>query len=200
MLRLVPRPTLRGSAASLMDEDWKFGGDDASITTTIREGRAGTAMAPFKDILNDEQIRQVVFYIREQAGLLKGKPETKVDPQGAIIKSEKQTVKLEVVAKDLETPWGMAFLPDGRLLITERPGRLRILDKEKLLPPVTGTPTVWVQQDGGLFDVAVHPGYVKNGWIISRFRRRCSATKRLSPTLPPRPRCKDAVVRRARHR
>ncbi len=51
-----------------MDEDWKFGGDDAGITTTIREGRAGTAMAPFKDILNDEQIRQVVFYLREQAG------------------------------------------------------------------------------------------------------------------------------------
>ena len=159
-------PTLQGgSATSLMDEDWKFGGDDASITATIRDGRAGTAMAPFKDILNDEQIRQVVFYIREQAGLLKGKPETKVDPHGAIVKSEKQTVKLEVIAKDLETPWGMAFLPDGRMLITERPGRLRILDKEKLLPPVTGTPTVWVQQDGGLFDVAVHPGYVKNGWI-----------------------------------
>jgi glucose/arabinose dehydrogenase len=175
-------PTLQGgSATSLMDEDWKFGGDDASITTTIREGRAGTAMAPFKDILNDEQIRQVVFYLREQAGVLKGKPETKVDPHGAIVKSEKQTVKLEVIAKDLETPWGMAFLPDGRLLITERPGRLRILDKEKLLPPVTGTPTVWVQQDGGLFDVAVHPGYVKNGWIYLSFSETLSGYKAPEP-------------------
>jgi aldose sugar dehydrogenase len=148
-----------------MDEDWKFGGDDASITASIHDGRPGTAMAPFKDLITDEQIRQLVFYIRQQAGLLKGKPETKVDPQGAIIKTEKQTVKLEVVAKDLETPWGMAFLPDGRLLITERPGRLRILDKGKLLPPVTGTPTVWVRQDGGLFDVEVHPNYARNGWI-----------------------------------
>jgi glucose/arabinose dehydrogenase len=163
-------PTLQGGAAgSLVDDDWKFGGDDASITASIRDGRPGTAMVSFKDLVTEEQIRQLLFYIRMQTGLLKGKPETKVDPQDAIIKSEKQTVKLDVVARDLETPWGIAFLPDGRLLITERPGRLRILDKGKLLPPVTGTPKVWVKQDGGLFDVEVHPDYAKNGWIYLSF-------------------------------
>ena len=164
-----------------MDEDWKFGGDDASITASIRDGRPGTAMMPFKDLITDEQIRQLVFYIREQAGLLKGKPETKVDPHGAIVKSEKQTVKLEVVGKDLETPWGIAFLPDGRMLITERPGRLRILDKGKLLPPVTGTPTVWVRQDGGLFDVEVHPNYAQNGWIYLSFSETLPGYKAPAP-------------------
>jgi glucose/arabinose dehydrogenase len=148
-----------------VDSEWKFGGDDASITASIRDGRQGTAMTAFKDIITDEQIRQLVFYMREQAGALQGKPETKVDPEGHVIKSERQTVKLEVVAKGLETPWGIAFLPDGRLLITERPGRLRIVEKGKLLPPVTGIPTPWVRQDGGLFDVEVHPNYEKNGWI-----------------------------------
>ncbi|MEO7272358.1 MAG: PQQ-dependent sugar dehydrogenase, partial [Vicinamibacterales bacterium] len=55
---------------------------------------------------------------------------------------------------------------DGRLLITERPGRLRIWAKGQLLPDaVTGTPTVWERQDGGLFDVEVHPQYARNGWI-----------------------------------
>ena len=71
------------------------------------------------------------------------------------------------MAKDLETPWGMAFLPDGRMLITERPGRLRIVDKGKLLPPVTGTPAVWVTQDGGLFDVEVHPNYAQQRLDLS---------------------------------
>ena len=164
-----------------MDEDWKFGGDDASITASIRDGRPGTAMVPFKDLITDEQIRQLVFYIRDQAGQLKGKPETKVDPEGAILKTEKQTVKLEVVAKDLETPWGIAFLPDGRLLITERPGRLRIVEKGKVLPPVTGTPTVWVRQDGGLFDVEVHPDYARNGWIYLSFSETLPGYKAPEP-------------------
>ena len=88
------------------------------------------------------------------------------DPDGQVIKSEKQTFKVEVLARDLETPWAIAFLPDGRILVTERPGRLRIVDKGKLLPePVKGTPTVWEKQDGGLLDVEVHPQYARNGWI-----------------------------------
>jgi glucose/arabinose dehydrogenase len=175
-------PTLQGgSAPSLMDDEWKYGSDDASITANIRDGKPDTPMAPFKGILTDEQIRQIVFYLRDQAGQLKGKPETKVDPQGAILKTDKQTVKLDVVAKDLETPWGLAFLPDGRLLITERPGRLRILEKGKLLPPVTGTPTVWVRQDGGLFDVEVHPQYAKNGWIYLSYSETLPGYKAPEP-------------------
>jgi glucose/arabinose dehydrogenase len=101
-----------------------------------------------------------------QAETLKAKPAFVADPDGQVIKSEKQTFKIEVIARDIETPWGLAFLPDGRLLITERPGRLRIVEKGKLLPEaVKGTPKVWEKQDGGLLDVEVHPQYAKNGWI-----------------------------------
>jgi aldose sugar dehydrogenase len=96
----------------------------------------------------------------------KPKPTPPPDPDGQVIKSEKQTFKIEVIAREIETPWALAFLPDGRLLITERPGRLRIVEKGKLLPEaVKGTPKVWEKQDGGLFDVEVHPQYAKNGWI-----------------------------------
>ena len=159
-------PTLRGGVAmSLIDEDWKHGADDGSITRTITEGIAGTPMIPFKGILDEVQVRQIVYYMRQQAAAAKGKPELKVDPDGHVVKSERLSVKLEVVAKGLETPWGIAFLPDGRMLVTERPGRLRIVDKGQLLPPVSGVPAVWVRQDGGLFDVEAHPDYARNGWI-----------------------------------
>jgi aldose sugar dehydrogenase len=183
-------PNLQGATGpNLVDDVWTNGSDDKSITAIIHDGKPGTPMVAFKDMVNDEQIRQLVFYMRDQAGQQKGKPETKVDPEGAIIKSEKQTVKLEVVAKDLETPWGIAFLPDGRLLITERPGRLRILENGKLLPAVTGTPEVWVRQDGGLFDVAVHPKYKQNGWIYLSYSEPQQGYKPppVDPNAPPAP-------------
>src|SRR4029079_1934605 len=63
------------------------------------------------------------------------------------------------------TPFGLAFLPDGRLLITERNGTLRILNKNTLSEPVKNTPKPHVQQDGGFLDVTVHPQYARNGWI-----------------------------------
>jgi glucose/arabinose dehydrogenase len=83
-----------------------------------------------------------------------------------VVHSNKQSFRIEVLAAGLEVPWGLAFLPDGRMLVTERSGSLRIIEDGQLLPDrVMGTPEVQVGQDGGLFDVAVHPDYLENGWI-----------------------------------
>ena len=172
-------------------------------------------MIPFKDVLTDQQIWQLVAYIRTQAANLKDKPVYVPDPANQIIKSEKQTFKIEVVTKGLETPWALAFLPDGRLLVTERPGRLRIIENGKLLPEgVKGLPKVWEKQDGGMFDVEVHPQYATNGWIYISYsesparvtrRRRLHRLpihpRRLRPRLPRRSRAvAAAAVRRIRRR
>jgi hypothetical protein len=102
--------------------------------------------------------------MRTLGASLKDKPVFVPDPNNQIIKSERQTFRIEVIAgaRDAVGP----CLPDGRLLVTERPGRLRIIDNGKLVPdPVLGTPKVWERQDAGMLDVAVHPQYAKNGWI-----------------------------------
>ncbi|MCY7380269.1 MAG: PQQ-dependent sugar dehydrogenase [Gemmatimonadaceae bacterium] len=65
----------------------------------------------------------------------------------------------------LEEPWGMAFLPDGRLLITEKPGRLRIFHQGKLSAAVEGVPAVVYFGQGGLLDVAVDPDFAKNQFV-----------------------------------
>ncbi len=74
--------------------------------------------------------------------------------------------KVVTVTEGLEYPWGMAFLPDGRILVTERPGRLRLVVEGKLDPaPIGGLPEIAATGQGGLLDVALHPEYPDNGWI-----------------------------------
>ncbi len=77
---------------------------------------------------------------------------------------------VQTAAEGLENPWGLAFLPDGKLLITEKAGRLRILGTDgKLSPPVAGVPAVDARNQGGLLGLAVDPDYAKNGLIYWSF-------------------------------
>ena len=70
------------------------------------------------------------------------------------------------VARELENPWGLTFLPGGRVLVTERPGRLRAVGADgKLSPPVTGLPAVDARGQGGLLDVALDPAFASNALI-----------------------------------
>jgi aldose sugar dehydrogenase len=74
--------------------------------------------------------------------------------------------RIETVAKGLEHPWSIAFLPDGRMLVTERAGRLRVIADGRLQDaPVRGVPEAYVRSQGGLFEVALDPDYQDNGWI-----------------------------------
>src|SRR5919106_4115130 len=75
-------------------------------------------------------------------------------------------VDVVTVAGGLEHPWGMVFLPDGRMLVTERPGRLRVVTADgKLAPAVAGLPAVDAQNQGGLLDVTLDPNFAANGLI-----------------------------------
>jgi len=83
-----------------------------------------------------------------------------------MMESQEHRFEAVVLADGLENPWGLAFLPDGRMLVTERPGRLRIIDDgEGLSAPVEGVPDVFARGQGGLLDVVLHPGHTTNGWI-----------------------------------
>jgi glucose/arabinose dehydrogenase len=75
-------------------------------------------------------------------------------------------VKVETFATGLEHPWGLQFLPGGRLLVTERPGRMRIVSPEGVLsPPIDGVPKVSAVGQGGLLDVALAPDFAETGEI-----------------------------------
>lgn len=74
-----------------------------------------------------------------------------------------QTARLDTVAEGLAHPWAVAFLPGGRFLVTERPGRLRVVEADgRVGPPVAGVPDVVARGQGGLLDVALDPGFDRN--------------------------------------
>jgi aldose sugar dehydrogenase len=85
--------------------------------------------------------------------------------------SAQQTqLKPVVVAKGLEHPWALAFLPDGRLLVTERPGRMRVIERDgRLNEPLTGLPPVATGGQGGLLDVVLHPQFASNRLVYWSF-------------------------------
>jgi glucose/arabinose dehydrogenase len=79
------------------------------------------------------------------------------------IATEAGTLKIETVAKGLDHPWGLAFLPDGDMLVTEKPGTLRRVSKDSTISkPLAGVPEVVAAKQGGLLDVAVDPDFKSN--------------------------------------
>ncbi|MBB6005370.1 PQQ-dependent sugar dehydrogenase [Arcicella rosea] len=83
-----------------------------------------------------------------------------------ITKSSTEGLKIETVVTGLNVPWGIAFLPNGDMLVTERTGQLRLVHEGKLVAePIQGLPAIVSKGQGGLLDIKLHPNYVKNGWI-----------------------------------
>ncbi len=98
---------------------------------------------------------------------------TKAQPvAGSTITTEKQKFVLESITTELQRPWGMAFLPDGRALVTEKDGEIRIIKDGKLLnEKISGVPKVYTNGQAGLMDIQLHPEYAKNGWIYLTYSK-----------------------------
>ncbi|MBW9258390.1 MAG: PQQ-dependent sugar dehydrogenase [Candidatus Thiodiazotropha sp. (ex. Lucinisca nassula)] len=90
------------------------------------------------------------------------------------IETEKQAIGYEIVTEQLSSPWAMAFLPDGAMLITEKNGKLRYLDATgKLDPiPIQGLPEIRSHGQGGLLDVTLHPEFASNRYIYISYAER----------------------------
>ncbi len=87
------------------------------------------------------------------------------------IGTEYQQIELTRVADGLEHPWSIAFLPDGSMLVTERPGRLNIIDHEGNKTHVSGTPDVVARGQGGLLEVAIHPDFSSNQYVYLTYSK-----------------------------
>jgi aldose sugar dehydrogenase len=151
-----------GNATSLIDGIWQFGAENSYVTRNIKYGIQHLGMPSYEKSLTDAEINSIVQYIRESeknVGAVKPPTPTELETMDYFI-------KVETFADELEIPWAIDFLDKNTALITERPGRLRVVKNGVLQQePVRNTPVVLHEGQGGLLDVAVDPDYDKNGWI-----------------------------------
>ena len=93
-------------------------------------------------------------------------------------------VRVVPLHKGLANPWSLTFLPNGDMLITEKPGRLRIARKGVLDPePISGVPTVWAVGQGGLLEVLAHPRFSENQYLYLTYSKPCAAEKSATTAL-----------------
>lgn len=158
-----------GKAPSLIGGQWRHGGDHPSLLRSIREGLPALGMPAFGETISEAEATVLIAYIQELATHA-------VDPKVGeeqplpcgVQSSEEHAFRIESVAEGFDVPWSLTFLPDGRILVTERVGRLRIIEADGTLnpEPIRGLPErILVRDEAGLMSVVAHPDHARNGWI-----------------------------------
>lgn len=157
--------------ATFINRKWVFGNSWNEVFKAIKMGYPDAGMPAYAETFSDEEIKDLTSYI------LKGiekftKEEIKQSPVSfGIVESEEQTFRLDTIASGLDIPWGLAFLPNNDILITERDGDFYRYRAGESLHKIEGVPKVWSKGQGGLLDVEIHPDFKRNKTIYLSYSK-----------------------------
>ncbi len=151
-----------GNAQSLVDGIWQFGDGSGYVGRNIKFGIPHLGMPSYEKTLSENEIRSLVDFLYDQesrAGAVKPSLPSRIE-------SAEYDIKSDVWVDNLDIPWAIVFLNKNTALVTERPGTLRVVINGKMKEkPVSGTPKVLHEGQGGLMDVNIDNKYSENGWI-----------------------------------
>jgi aldose sugar dehydrogenase len=139
-----------------------------AIKLGVKEG----GMEEYGSTLTDKEIWGLVVHIRELQGRALRRQLGSPKKVNGVYASKHHAYQIETVipeGKGLVTPWGIDWLPDGRMLVTSRPGMIHIAKEGVLGPKIEGLPVSAEIGQGGMMDIAVKPDYAKSGWIYLSF-------------------------------
>lgn len=161
---------------------WMEEEGNASVIKSIKYGIEDIGMPAFQKTFTDSEIEALAVYVKRGIPEDRSKLKPAVTP-GGVIESEVQRFTVDTVVSGLNVPWGLAFMPNGDLLISERAGTLHLFSNGKLSPPVEGLPPIMAFGQGGLLDLALHPDYASNGWIYLAYSApNATSSKRIGNT------------------
>lgn len=154
---------------------WEAYSAGNDLTPVIKYGLPVLGMPSFEKAFSDAEMKAISNYILTEIKNNKEVPTLTKFP--VVVRSKHQAFRIDTVAKGLAVPWGIAFLPDGDMLVTERSGQLFRFSGGKLKAIISGVPEVLAQGQGGLMDVVLHPDYKKNKWIYISYSQKASDGK-----------------------
>jgi glucose/arabinose dehydrogenase len=169
-----------GAGSSFVDNEWKFGSERSEIVQNINKGLEAQAMPAFGSSLSEKQVNSVVDFIQNVAGGEASAGAAKSDT----LQTLDYKLNVETFADGLEIPWAIDFLNENTAVITERSGRLRLVEGGKLRPdPVAGTPEVLHEGQGGLLDVTADPNFGENDWIYLSYSHALDTGEEKPPAM-----------------
>jgi glucose/arabinose dehydrogenase/cytochrome c553 len=155
---------------AFVDRQWKHGNTKEDLFKAIKNGYANEGMPAFDSTFTDKEIRELSDYIIKGIKNVDRYGATK-KPVSNIFKTEELTIRLDTVAKGMDIPWGMAFLPGDELLVTDRNGKFYKVKKDQSLQPISGVPEVLAKGQGGLMDVVLDPDFASNKFIYLSYSK-----------------------------
>lgn len=158
---------------SFVEREWTYGNSQDDVINSITEGYASNGMPAYGSALSAQAIEDLTaFILSEIDGKTKAMLEEENPDLSGLISSDDLTFRLETLTDEIPgIPWGIAQLPTGEILVTERGGGLFLVNNDKQLTAITGVPAVVSQGQGGLLDVLVHPDFENNSFVYLSYSR-----------------------------
>ncbi|MEL6624912.1 MAG: PQQ-dependent sugar dehydrogenase [Bacteroidota bacterium] len=156
---------------SFVDRKWTYGKSWNTVFTGIKEGYPDGGMPAYGETFTDKEIAALVNYILTGIEKTTIKSFQSPTPPQGIIQTQDYKVRIDTVVGGIDVPWGIAFLPDGDMLVTDRQGDFYRFREGEPLHRIGNVPKVRAAGQGGLMDVEVHPQYAQNGFIYLSYSK-----------------------------
>ncbi len=164
---------------AFVDRKWKYGSSRDDLFKGIKLGYSDGGMPAFDSAFSNDEMYALSDYILAGIKNLKRYDFNKAPVPENLFVSETQNIKLDTVVKGLGSPWSIAFLPQGEMLVTEKSGKLYRVKKDRTMQLINGGPQVTAEGQGGLMDVILHPKFKGNNLVYisySAFKKEGSTT------------------------
>ena len=156
---------------SFVDRTWLYGNSWNEVFQSIKFGFPDDGMSAYDTTFTDKEIGQLVDYIMGGLESLTTEDFEVTPDYSGIMEAGDQKFRIDTVVSGLGIPWGLDFIPDGGLLITQRSGELTRVSKDGKKVNIANVPEVSARGQGGMLDVAVHPDFGLNQWIYLSYSK-----------------------------